>query len=194
MSDIPTPAEVPQRVRDEAFQRGLSNAPLWFTSGGDLLRAAQAVWERVVPVFQRLTVDEADVELVRYLGPFYLLCGLAVENYLKALIVKDLFGRQDGLPDPKAPLRLPVSLNDHDLRDLAERAHFECSEKERQLLSCLTRYTTWAGRYPIPKTSAGMFQRVAHENDMKRVEDFVNRVIEEYDRRPFRSFERPAAD
>lgn len=79
--------------------------------------------------------------------------------------------------------RIPKVLRGHDLVNLAKRADFETGTDEEYLLAFLTRYGTWAGRYPLPisnmghtltgKLSDGNFYVMAAHNP-DRVDTFIN--------------------
>jgi hypothetical protein len=178
---------------DDLYRRGLSNAPLWFTKGGDLLVSARVLWEKIEPITRVKTIDEAAQfhDELRLIAPFLLLCGLALENFLKALIVKQRFARQDGRPDPQAPTALPDYLNTHDLCDLANRASFEVSAHDRRTLLRLTHYIAWAGRYPIPRKRQPALRRFIGARDLSDVEALAEKLQAEYYRLPFQPFDRP---
>jgi hypothetical protein len=178
---------------DGLYRRGLSNAPLWFTKGGDLLTSARALWEKIEPATRVSTIDEAARfrDEFRLISPFLLLCGLAIENFLKAIIVKREFGRQDGRPDPNAPTTLPNHLNTHDLCALAQRALLEVSAHEQRILLRLTHYVEWAGRYPIPRKRRPALKRFIGTRDFSEVEELAKRLEAEYYKLPFKPFERP---
>lgn len=127
----------------------------------------------------------------RLASPFLLLCGLALENLLKALIVKQMFGRQDGQPDTDAPTVLPQYLKTHNLCELADRASFSTSDRERRTLTRLTHYVEWAGRYPIPRRRQPEPKRFIGEGDLADVEELVARLEGEYYRLPFKPFDSP---
>lgn len=126
----------------------------------------------------------------RLAGPFLLLCGLAVENFIKALIVKRVFARQDGRPDPNAPTVLPGYLNTHNLCELADRASFVTSGRERRTLIRLTHYIEWAGRYPIPRKRQPPLKRFVGARDLADVEELVARLESEYYKLPFKPIDR----
>jgi hypothetical protein len=181
---------------DDLYRRGLSNAPLWFTTGGDLLVSARVLWKKIEPVTQAKTLDEAARfnDEFRLAAPFLLLCGLALENLLKALIVKQVFARQDGQPDPSAPTILPDYLKTHNLCELANRAAFTPSDRERRTLIRLTHYVEWAGRYPIPRKRQPTLKRFIGVRDLADVESLAARLEGEYYRLPFKPFERPQSE
>lgn len=72
---------MPDDVND-LYRRGLSNAPFWFTTGGDLLVSARVLWEKIEPITKAKTIDEVAQfhDEFRLASPFLLLCGLALED------------------------------------------------------------------------------------------------------------------
>ncbi|MGE0734388.1 MAG: hypothetical protein AB7P50_06500 [Alphaproteobacteria bacterium] len=73
----------------------------------------------------------------------YMLFAFAIENLLKARIVKEascLVSQE----------QLDKSLRIHNLLKLAERANVTLSPREEEIMRKLTNFGVWAGRYPIP--------------------------------------------
>jgi hypothetical protein len=82
-----------------------------------------------------------------------MLGGYAIETLLKMVIVADHCGASGlTLDDKSAKAFLPAI---HDLPQLTVQARIRVNAQDRTLLSELSRYTIWAGRYPIPLLAAG---------------------------------------
>jgi hypothetical protein len=83
-------------------------------------------------------------------GPFMLLAGLAVENLLKAIWVKQHPG-DDVLfeSDSDGKRRLSRKLTHHRLGDLAQAVGFSPTAEERGLFQRLQHHVEWAGKYPV---------------------------------------------
>ena len=78
-----------------------------------------------------------------------MLCGLALENALKGLIVAN--GR--------AVLDDQIRWTDigdggHNLLDLCNKNHLQITENDQEFLGALTQAILWTGRYPVPKHHA----------------------------------------
>lgn len=128
------------------FQKAGKHPADWRNSGKRLLKGARLAWEQLKKGFgeQGATLDEyAD-----YFSPFFLLAGLAVENYLKARILENSIRAG----------RIPATLDDvirivsksHNLLNLAATAGVSVKEPYRTLLERLTEFVEWSSRYPVP--------------------------------------------
>lgn len=74
--------------------------------------------------------------------PAQLLCGFAIENALKGIIVANE-------PDRISEERLDRDLQNHDLTVLARLARFSLSSDDEHVCRLLTDIVLWAGRYPV---------------------------------------------
>jgi hypothetical protein len=74
------------------------------------------------------------------------LIAYALENYFKALLIHK---ERKSLKN-KLLSKLPKYLSSHDLCKLASKSKFKLDLSEEELLSRLSRSSTWAARYPIP--------------------------------------------
>lgn len=108
----------------------------WFNRASDLRASAHVLW---------LSMDSKDLQqrmgygggfsLEVACGPVYfMLCGLALELILKAIIVQKT---------GKAP-------ENHDLNNLAGLAGIKINGKRKELLKFYTAAIVWTGRYPVP--------------------------------------------
>jgi hypothetical protein len=81
-----------------------------------------------------------------------MLGGYAVEALLKMVVIADHCEAHGFTLDSKSAKEfLPAT---HDLRKLAAQAKLRINVKDRAVLTSLSRYTVWAGRYPIPLFAA----------------------------------------
>ena len=75
----------------------------------------------------------------------FLVYGFAMENLIKALIVKK---------DPCLPRiendKIRWDVGDHDLIGLFQKAGIKPAPGEKQILEILTDWAVWQGRYPVP--------------------------------------------
>lgn len=77
-----------------------------------------------------------------------MLCGMAIENLLKALWLKQ--GNQISHSGTFQPV---LNAGAHGLQQLAQVAHFAVSTIEGDILPRLSPFIEYGGRYPIPKSS-----------------------------------------
>jgi hypothetical protein len=124
--------------------------------------------------------DSAADEGLRYRGPFYLLAGLAIENFLKALIVLDKQKRGEPLTDRD---KLTLVDGKHDLVSLNGIAGVDVGEIERAMLARLSQFVLWRGRYPVPKRSNLFSDVMTQTSDLRDIQKFVARINAEYQRR-----------
>ena len=118
----------------------------WRNAGNRLLKGARLAWQPLSESFRakgRELEDKSD-----YFAPFFLLAGLAVENYLKARLLENHIA---GGSKP-ADLRQVMSIvrQTHNLVDLADRAGLVTKGVQRELLERLTEFVEWSSRYPVP--------------------------------------------
>lgn len=142
-----------QVLRAIQFSERLVDAGLWIRSAEEL-EAAAAVLEpeirrywaevkvencRVVQVPQRKCVQSQYLMLMAY----------ALENYFKAILIHHNIDSLRGrlLSD------LPCYIRSHNLVSLAREANIQLNTSEEELLCRLSRYSTWAARYPVPTDS-----------------------------------------
>ena len=124
----------------------------WVLQARRLKRAADTVFNAHSSDLQRLQAgaDPLHLEHLESSGPASLLYGLALENLLKALVIESTGSRI-----VKWKL-LPWRGTGHGLVELAREANVPLIEVEIDLMSRLTCYVEWAGRYPIPKAVSQM--------------------------------------
>jgi len=115
--------------------------------------------------------------LMEHAGAFFVLAGGAVENALKALLLKQALegGRivrtEDDLID--------VVRKSHNLIALAKRAGLELSEGEARLLGRLATYVVWAGRYPFPvqaPTAPDLDKHQTRDHDWREITAFIKKL------------------
>ena len=175
----PTPEENLEWAEkaDREFFDKLLDPKVWVSAADDLLLAASIIrphvelywkniFDRLQPGADRTPPDWTNSRLI---GALSLLVAYALENLLKALIVK----RDDGgiatplakkyharakkrrgkqRVDAKADdFGLPPDLAKHDLNELANLAVVTLDRFEADLLERLTQAVVWSGRYRIPR-------------------------------------------
>jgi hypothetical protein len=110
----------------------------WHRQGKGLLCSSEVLWGHA----QHSTPEALSMPAASLLG------GYALENLLKALLVKQLRAAGESIV---VKGRLRRELTRHDLIALAEAAGAPLARHERFLLERLTVTITWGGRYIAPK-------------------------------------------
>jgi hypothetical protein len=119
---------------------------------------------------------------MQHFGAFFVLAGLAVENAIKARLLRNVLASGaviNDLIDLDNAVWIKGSRG-HNLVELARRseARLILSEGERDLLERLARYVKWAGRYPFPnhKNDDLAFRRTTRDRDLQDIERFIARL------------------
>ncbi len=122
-----------------------------------------------------------------YIGPYFMLIAFALENLLKAAIIRG--NSYEYKMNFRRSLSFPKELKKHDLVYLAKKVEIRFTMEEEDLLRRLTRSAIWYGRYPIPldykKTSGAETFSDGKEysvswfgfNDVARLNKFINDLI-----------------
>jgi hypothetical protein len=163
----------------------------WSATASHLLATARLAWQQIAEGMAgyRATMAAARTaaqtaaleERVRYRGPFFLLAGLAIENQVKALIVARQISSGEKPRSAREVLNLfPNGKHQHNLVRLAGCAQVQLSDPECTLLTRLSSFVMWAGRYPIPKNeSDARFERTTGECDLREVEQLIEKLRRE---------------
>jgi len=97
--------------------------------------------------------------LATALSSAFLLYGFAMENLIKACIVK----KYPSLPRIDAG-KMRWDVGDHDLVGLARKAGINLTPGDRLILDTLAKWAVWQGRYPVPmKAPSHTRQRMFHD-------------------------------
>ena len=87
-----------------------------------------------------------------FISTYYMLMSYSIENYLKAIIIRD--NKEAYKKQIVKKSELPRELKKHDLCFLAQRSGIEGitidKSSEHRLLKRLTYCAIWYGRYPVP--------------------------------------------
>lgn len=136
----------------EQFEAKARSPSSWALQARRLKHAADAVFEAYFSDLSKMGSGCSPIDLVNLEtgGPATLLYGLAFENLFKAVIIN-----KEGARIEYGRLqRWPGS--GHGLVGLAERAEIGMTTTKRDLLSRLTAFIEWGGRYPIPMSQDKM--------------------------------------
>ncbi len=162
----------------------------WIRKANDLLKSADLIEPEVVRLWNSVEegLDNMDREILPdyYQGTYFMLKAFAVENVLKAAIIRNKsFEYRRKFRDT---LKFPKELQSHDLVKLAKQACLDFNVEQEDLLRRLTRSATWYGRYPIPlnyrhsagaeKFNDGSEYSVSWfgSNDVDRINDFIEEL------------------
>ena len=135
------------------FERVANTPRAWELLSEDLWTAAQILKERRLAVDNSVTLKDGDPvppeSMVRPVE--MMLRGFALENLMKAWWVKqqNLIVRGGKYIGVRNPDKVP----DHELALLAEAVGLTVNPKSKDVLERLSLFTTFVGRYPIPKNA-----------------------------------------
>jgi hypothetical protein len=138
-------------LQGRADYEGAAREPaLWVGNALTLSRAAQLILPTALDALTRDRGGGGSEHRDAFLfGPYMLLSGMAVENLLKAIHLQrhpELV--QDGRIVPRA---WPGAPHGHDLVALMREVSASLATEHRDLLTRLTTFVLWGGRYPVPK-------------------------------------------
>ena len=109
-----------------------------------------------------------------------MLAGLAVENLLKALIVKRMHAENRPVTEGNV---LRLERGRHSLVALSRSAQITLSSEEREVLARLSTFVQWAGRYPVPiKKKATTQSRITRSDDFAHIKIFLGRLEKEFNK------------
>jgi len=136
--------DVPADLR--AFNAFGKSVVLWFQHSRELYRSSCYLMEDRERKWNEIThLLQAPIALM--LGAY------AIETLLKMVIVGDHCDKHGIVLDSRnAKDFLPAT---HNLVELVKKANLRVNNVDRKLLNDLSRYSYWAGRYPIPLGFAG---------------------------------------
>lgn len=131
-----------------------------FASAELLSPKVDEFWEKRRDGFLDLTIREWEDHFVAI---YFMLCAYAIENLLKARIVRRY--RADIEKQLLSKKTLPTILLGHDLYQLAIKAGFDAMAREEEpLFLRLSRSAVWHGRYPVPLFATQLKQMHSSEN------------------------------
>ena len=136
----------------EQFEAKAGSPSSWALQARRLKRAADLVFGAYLCDLRKMEggcspINLANLETV---GPATLLYGLAFENLFKAVILM----KESAVIEDGRLQKWPGS--GHGLVGLANRAEIQLTTTQSDLLSRLTAFIEWGGRYPIPMSADKM--------------------------------------
>lgn len=125
-----------------------SQPPAWWLSARRLMQAAEVLWWVYDADLAKIREGEVEAHKLENLElglAWMLLTGLALENLVKAVLLKRK-------PELARPGQMPKWPGDgHNLARLFAEAEVPLSAPERDCLDRLTKFILWRGRYPAPR-------------------------------------------
>ena len=136
----------------EQFELKAKSPEAWALQARRLRQAADLLFAAYVRDIRSMQDGSSRLDLtnLEIVGPATMLFGLAFENLFKAAIIKTKSASIQNGRLKKWPG------TGHNLTALADTARIKLTRKQRDLLSRLTAYVEWGGRYPIPMSQDKM--------------------------------------
>lgn len=127
-------------LSSKRYQRQNETPLYWFNKASDLRATAGLVWlgiksKEADKMAEKLGLGKGFDFGVACFKPYHMLCGLSLELALKAIIV----ARKKDVP----------SL--HNLNHLVDLAEVDYKKEELELMTVLSHFIVWGGKYPTPK-------------------------------------------
>ena len=147
--------DMARKIIDEQFKVKGNNAVFWLLAAQRLKRSGDLVFDAYADDLEKLVKGVSHDELqnlhnLEIVGCAMLLYGLSIENVAKGLIAK---------ANPPAVVNGKLrkwSGSGHNQKELLKEAGVTLSPQEEDLVTRLTAFVEWAGRYPIPKDVENM--------------------------------------
>jgi len=130
----------------DKYRRSLSQPSEWVAVARNLVQSMDCLRPAVVSFWKAAVDSPHTLQDQKYThGVYLMLASYAMENLLKALLIREkAFGIEAfnrGLPD---------KLDTHDLVSLADSVGLVANDVVAELLTRMSSYAYWAGRYPAP--------------------------------------------
>lgn len=124
---------------EKQFNTNEENSTAWHNKSADLLVSARVLWK---------AMENDDNPSIQCWSPYKMLMGMSFELLFKAICIqKNLTFKHT-----------------HNLVSLSESADINLSEDEASILSVLTEYIYWDGKYPNPKDKDALEKHWKNEN------------------------------
>ncbi|OBT27552.1 hypothetical protein A9266_02475 [Vibrio tasmaniensis] len=130
----------------------------WFNKSNDLWRSARILWE---------AINNKESGAAFCGAQYLMLMGMSIEALIKAHCVAQKLEDKD-------------IAHSHDLTKLAKIAGLKMQKDENNILTILTGYVTWEGRYPTPKREAQFNHHNKTYNQVAINQSKIGELIVEY--------------
>lgn len=156
------------------FETQTKNAQFWFSQANQMYEASRVLFAELSKREQITASSDNDRKVGAHKGSLFLL-GISIENAIKG------FFAYKGLIEIKGgKLKQPFNTQAHDLLALANAVSLNLLNEEVELLTRLSVYTIWAGKYGTPireselsKAQGMFFQR---EIDYQVAASFIDKL------------------
>lgn len=175
-------------IFQERFVNTLLDHAEWISKADQLMDVARSLERKIKEMWEDWRKYESNKQETlqlddRFLSTFFMLSSFAIENLLKAIILKN-----NMLQIRKAVIsskKFPRVLKDHDLLILARKAKLaDFAKNNEEYLRKLTRSAVWYGRYPVPISYTDL--NVVFTSDVDKtvftLRSYSNTDIEEVER------------
>ena len=141
-------------LRKTFYKRELLSACQWINRGDVLLECAKMLEAEVKELWtswrRHLKDEKISITGGKYTGVYFMLISYAVENFLKAFIVRVKKNELESVLNSADNPKFPKILKSHNLVKLAREACFPIRDQlQEDLLRRLARSAVWYGRYPV---------------------------------------------
>ncbi len=135
---------------------------VWYLWSERLFRAGEIIFNLCKDDLNKLFKEGFDSshKNLNLVGVDMLLFGYAIENCLKAVVIKEN-------PEVVESNKIKWGQDGHDLLKFAEKIRLSKLEEYKEILHRLTQYIRWAGRYPIPKNKEDMSRLIPVSNEFE---------------------------
>jgi hypothetical protein len=154
-SNVDMPADGPpdwNKVHRDIYRAKAFDESSWIECADNLLEAARLLEPKIQELWDSYRTHLSDRDILpnrdHYNGPYFMLISFAIENILKAAIVRAKSAELETRFDNDS--KFPKEMKGHDLLSLANAAGVSISFEIEDLLRRLSRNAIWSGRYPVP--------------------------------------------
>ena len=163
------------------YIENLLNWGLWVDKADKLLKASKILepqirdyWNVVLTNFKEGRYNKGGepphIPPSNIQGPYFILISYALENLLKALIIRD---RSDEIRSRFTQTgKLPKLIRDHDLLELSRKASIKMGINEEDILRRLSRFSKWKSRYPVPVEPSDIQNIIKYSNGKEYFTDY----------------------
>jgi hypothetical protein len=184
-------------ILKQNFARTVSDPESWVSIASQLIYAASkfeadiaSLWQPILKPDKPGVTDFSayEIDALHLQDTYLMLLGFAIENILKAGIVKK--NATSFHESALSHARLPSELVNHNLTRLAELACSDLAPDDIRLLKKLETNLRWAGRYPVPlqpelvqsgtrlKNQISTSARFFNSSDISNTKQLVSRLLD----------------